>query len=349
MTPNAMSAVERPTTVTWDLTYACPLRCTHCYSESGRRPSRQLSQEDLLRVADALISLRPGGVSLTGGEPMLVPGITAIAERLSRAGIEVFLYTSGWRLGPEMVEELTDVVTQVNVSVDGATPEVHDRIRGRAGSFARAMEALAVLDTAAGRRRARGGPPLRFGIDCVVTRSNFHQMDDLCRVVAPRFPELRFVWFGAVVPSGLASRPGFEVDELLTDDQVRLLDSSRHRRHLRSLAPPSVEVVTTDNRAVQMHPDQVGSGGGFRAMLVEPDGGVRAMPMYEGTVGNLLTEDPETLWERAVARWSDPFVVATLSPVRTMRQWAEATRRIDHHFGSDQVRARIDRRPAYRP
>ncbi|MFI6995754.1 hypothetical protein [Nonomuraea wenchangensis] len=82
-------------------------------------------------------------------------------------------------------------------------------------------------------------------------------------------------------------------------------------------------------------------------LQVEPDGEVRAMPIYEGTVGNLLTEDAGTLWERVQERWSDPFVVETLSAVRSMQDWAEAARRLDHHFGTDEVRRRIDRRPPY--
>lgn len=49
--------IAPPPDVVWDITYACPLRCTHCYSESGRRPARQLSRAELIRVADALIAL----------------------------------------------------------------------------------------------------------------------------------------------------------------------------------------------------------------------------------------------------------------------------------------------------
>jgi len=342
-----MSFSDGPTDVIWDVTYACPLRCTHCYSESGRRASRQLSHDDMLRVADALVSLRPAGIALAGGEPLLVRGIFEVAERMSRTGTAVTLYTSGWCLEPWMVEDIVKVFSRVVVSVDGATPEVHDRIRGKAGSFERAMNALALLDDAARERRARGDEPFRFGIDCVVVQSNFHQLEEFCTTITPRFPEMQFILFGAAEPSGLASRVGFSDYELLTDAQASQLASTEWARHLQSLAPVTVGVGTTDNRPLQMHPDLVASGMAFRAMQVEPDGAVRAMAIYEGTVGNVLTESPAVLWERAVARWSDPFVTQTLSPVRTMKEWAEATRRIDYHFGSDEVRVRLDRRPAY--
>ncbi|MEV4076657.1 hypothetical protein [Nonomuraea fuscirosea] len=36
-----------------------------------------------------------------------------------------------------------------------------------------------------------------------------------------------------------------------------------------------------------------------------------------------------------------------LSAIRSMEDWGQATQRIDYHFGTDEVRRRIDRRPAY--
>ncbi|MEU4569893.1 radical SAM protein [Micromonospora sp. NPDC023956] len=342
-----MIAPDRPTNVIWDVTYACPLRCTHCYSESGRRPSRQLGNEDMFRVADAIVSLRPAGVALAGGEPLLVKDVFEVAGRISRAGIPVVLYTGGWSLAPWMVEAAQAVLSQVVVSVDGATAEVHDRIRGRAGSFDRAMDALAMLDGAVRQRRARGERSLSIGIDCAVVRSNVHEIEQMCTTVAPRIPGLGYLTFAAAVPAGLASRPSFGNHELLTDEQVDLLGDPAHTRRLQSLAPPSVQVTATDNRILQMHPELLARGMVFPAMQVEPDGAVRAMPIYEGTVGSLLTDPPVDLWQRAVARWADPFVTRTLGPVRSMAQWAEAARRIDYHFGSSDVRARIDRRPVH--
>ncbi|MCZ0982320.1 cytochrome P450 [Streptomyces diastatochromogenes] len=60
---------DHPLEVLWDITYACPLRCTHCYSESGRRPARRLSGEDMLRAADAILALGTEGVCLAGANP----------------------------------------------------------------------------------------------------------------------------------------------------------------------------------------------------------------------------------------------------------------------------------------
>ncbi|MFD0814693.1 radical SAM protein [Amycolatopsis umgeniensis] len=337
-----MSAPARPTNVIWDVTYACPLRCVHCYSESGRRPTRQLSLDEQLRVVDSIIELRPEMVALAGGEPLVVKGIFEVADRLSKAGIHVVCYSGGWPMKPDMAQELMRCCNTVTISLDGATAEVHDKIRGRAGSFERAMEALRILDDAV---VAESPPGFDFGIDTVAVRSNFESLEQLCTSIAPRFPALKSLAIGAVIPAGLASRSGFVEHELLSESQVERMGDPAWARHLQSLAPPSVTVTCTDNLDLQMNPAQGLET--FTALQIEPDGEVRAMPIYEGTVGSLLEESGETLWRRAIERWSHPFVTETLSAVHTVEEWAEATRRIDYRFGSESVRARIDRRPQF--
>ncbi|WP_031227303.1 radical SAM protein [Streptomyces roseochromogenus] len=331
------------------MTYSCPLRCTHCYSESGRRPSRQLDHAQLLQVTDALISLRPLGIALTGGEPLLVKGLLEVAGRITRAEIPVVLYTSGWNVDRALAEELLKVFHRIAVSLDGATAGVHNRIRGRARSFESALSTLSLLDEAsrdlAAQLHAHVGT---FGIDCSLMRSNIHQLEKFCTDIVPRFPAMRHLVFGVTVPSGLANRAGFAERELLDDALIRRTASAWQLKRLQSLAPGTLDITVEDNRMLMMHPDDLAKGWALPAMQVEPDGGVRAMPIYEGTVGNILDEDPNALWKKAVARRSDPFVVETLTPVRTMREWAEAARRIDHHFGTAEDRARIARRPEYR-
>ncbi|MEV4442971.1 radical SAM protein [Streptomyces sp. NPDC049577] len=339
-----MSVSSGPEVVVWDTTYACPLRCSHCYSESGRRAPRQLSHEDMLRVADALVTLDPRVVVLSGGEPLVVKGVFEVAGRLARAGVKTAVYTSGWIMEPWMATELAKTFDEVIVSLDGATAQVHDRIRGRRGSFDRALSALTMLDAVARERRRRQRTPLWFGIGCVVVRSNFPQLAEFCTAIAPRYPELRSVTFNAAVPEGLASRPEFGHFELLDDAQVAELTSPGKLARLQELAPDSVRVFATDNGSLVMRPNRFASRADSPVMHVEPDGEVRALSVCEGTVGNLLEESPLELWRRGTSRLQDPFVVETLSAVRTMQEWAEAVRRMDYHFGSQEVRSRIDRR-----
>jgi hypothetical protein len=178
-------------------------------------------------------------------------------------------------------------------------------------------------------------------------RSSFPQLDLFCTELAPRFPHLGFISLSSVVPSGLANRQGFVEHELLTDEESGELAGTQRRASLQRLAPDGVVVSTSDNHVMRMDPEAIRSGAAFRAMAVEPDGDVRAMCIYEGTVGNILADPPDLLWKRAVARWSEPFVAEALGSVRTMRDWAAAAQKIDRHYGSPTDLLRIERRPDF--
>ena len=99
-------SLRNPNAVIWDVTFACPLRCVHCYTESGRRPAKNLTYEEMIRVADAIISMRPKMITLCGGEPLTIKRIVDLARHFDDAGVRVFLYTSGWALPASTVEAL---------------------------------------------------------------------------------------------------------------------------------------------------------------------------------------------------------------------------------------------------
>ncbi len=338
-----------PSVINWDLTYACPFRCGHCYSESGRRPSEQLRLAQLNRVVDVFLGLRPiPKIVFTGGEPLLVDGVLDLARRLRIGGAEISLYTSGWRLDHDRTEAIAELFNRVAVSLDGADAEVNDFVRERVGAFATATRALELFDGVAADRRRRGLEPLRFGIACTLVRSNWHQLERYCTELAPRFRSLGFIRFGAMIPTGLASRESYVARELLSEGQLASLPRLRER--LRRLAPPGVEVEVLDNLHFQMTPVQMRRGAALDTLLkVEADGGVRALDVYEGTVGNILWEPFAALWERTRARFRDPFVLQQLGSVRTPQDWARACRAIDLHFAAPEVQARILRRTPVPP
>ena len=338
-----------PEGINWDITYACPLRCGHCYSESGRRAPRTVALDTMLRIADALVSLKPKSIHISGGEPLAAKGLLAVAERIAASGIELVLYTSGWSMPQALVPEIVRLFSSVHVSLDGATAAVHDRLRGRNGAFDRAMDTLTRLDRAV-RQAPLDGTRFEFGIDIGVMRDNAAQMAQFCTDLAPRFPALSFLMFGMVVPAGLASRSGFADTQLLDAAAMRALADPALAGRLTALAPASVRVGVTDNRDLMMHPDDLAAGRCVNSLMhVEPDGAVRGMPVYEGCVGNVLHEPAAAVWQRTFERCAHPFVVQTLASVRSAQQWALAARKIDRYFGTAQDLLRFSQRPAYVP
>lgn len=166
-----------PICLTWELTYACNLACTHCLSSSGRRDPRELTTAECRAVVDELARMQVFYVNIGGGEPTVRPDFWDLTSYAVGNGVGVKFSTNGVKITPEAARRLaaTDYV-DVQISLDGATPEVNDPVRG-AGSYATAMRAIRNLADAgfAG-----------FKISVVITRQNAGQLDDF-KAIADRY------------------------------------------------------------------------------------------------------------------------------------------------------------------
>ncbi len=317
----------------WDMTHACPLRCAHCYSESGRRPAGN-RDDDVMRIAEVIAEHRPKRVSLSGGEPLIVKNWPKAARRIRDAGVEVTLFTSGWTLEEADAERLAQSVTSVCVSVDGGTEQTHDALRGRSGSFQRAMAALEILDTF---KRRHDGPCYTLGIDYTVVRSNFGERERFVRDATARFSGLDYLRFAMAMPCGLAAEEAFAAREILTDELSRALRDSEPT--LQKLSEGGARVSITDTRSFMMYSEHCVEPP--RMGHIEPDGRMRAFPVFEAKVGSVLELPLEELWRRMLAWQNDPFVVEQLGSIKTNEEWARAARTIDRRFGSESDKARI--------
>jgi mycofactocin radical SAM maturase len=160
--------LDAPICLTWELTYACNLACVHCLSSSGRRDPRELSTEQCEAIIDELQAMQVFYVNIGGGEPTIRPDFWHLLSYAVDHQVGVKFSTNGVRITPERAAFLasTDYV-DVQISLDGATAEVNDRVRGK-GSYQMAIQALDNL-SAAGFKDAK--------ISVVVTRENVSQLD----------------------------------------------------------------------------------------------------------------------------------------------------------------------------
>jgi mycofactocin radical SAM maturase len=169
--------LDAPICLTWELTYACNLSCVHCLSSSGRRDPRELSTAECKAVIDELERMQVFYVNIGGGEPTVRPDFWELVDYATEHHVGVKFSTNGVKITPEIAEKLaaSDYV-DVQISLDGATAEVNDVVRGP-GSYAtalRAMENLAAAGFAG------------FKISVVVTRQNVGQLDEF-KAIADRF------------------------------------------------------------------------------------------------------------------------------------------------------------------
>ncbi len=169
--------LDAPICLTWELTYACNLSCSHCLSSSGRRDPRELSTEECFAVVDELQRLQVFYVNLGGGEPMLRADFFPIVEYAIDHQVGVKFSTNGTFLDRDAARRLAAMdYLDVQISLDGATAAVNDAVRGVGAHRAslQAMEHLADAGFGA------------FKVSVVVTRENVDELDDL-RALAESF------------------------------------------------------------------------------------------------------------------------------------------------------------------
>jgi cyclic pyranopterin phosphate synthase len=102
------------------LTDKCNLRCTYCMPAEGLPwlPSAELlSDDELVRVVAVAASLGVRTVRLTGGEPLIRPGLPGLVQRLAGL-VDLSLTTNGLGL-TRLAQPLRDAgLKRVNVSMD---------------------------------------------------------------------------------------------------------------------------------------------------------------------------------------------------------------------------------------
>ena len=134
------SDVERtmPVSLCWSPIVRCNLHCPQCLDDTS---VPEQGAADRRRIAALLATSGVLGVDISGGEPLLLRDLPALARQLTDAGrVAVSVTTNGWHL-QHRIGYLAATVDAIRVSLDGPDAPRHDRIRGT-GSFARAVDGI---------------------------------------------------------------------------------------------------------------------------------------------------------------------------------------------------------------
>lgn len=133
------------------VTYRCNFHCTMCdmptkasaYQKNGQS---EYTTEQFKEILREFAEIGTPGIGFTGGEPLLRSDIFELMAETRRLGMIAHLNTNAWLLGGKEAEQLIHIgVDSINISLDGATAETHDRIRKAPGSFGRATGAVRLL------------------------------------------------------------------------------------------------------------------------------------------------------------------------------------------------------------
>ena len=273
--------LEAPICLTWELTYACNLACTHCLSSSGRRDPRELTTAQARDFIDEVADMKVFYINIGGGEPMIRRDFFELVEHAVSRQVGVKFSTNGTRIDEAAARRLAAMdYLDIQVSIDGADAATSDRIRG-AGSYDAARRAMDNL------HEANFG---EFKISVVMTRDSVEQLDEFEQLARHCGAQLRLT---RLRPSGRG-----------VDVWSELHPTREQNRRLYHWLLGHPDVLTGDSF---FHLSALGSpldglnlcGAGRVVCLIDPVGDVYACPFVihdEFRAGNVLDAGFAAVW-----------------------------------------------------
>lgn len=155
-----------------EITNRCNLHCIHCYNykllatnTKNEEFNDVLTTEAIRDIIHEFHALGGRYVLITGGEPLERSDCLDILEYCMSIGIKTSLLTNGTLIDGNIAKELNRIGCDLQISLDGASPEVNDRIRGYK-SFRRTLNGIHnILATDANKRITLAMTPTKMNLN----------------------------------------------------------------------------------------------------------------------------------------------------------------------------------------
>jgi len=169
---------EAPIFVCWETTKACHLTCRHCRAKAIRSRQRgELTTDQALKLIDRLLEFGQPypALLLTGGDPLERSDFFELIEYAKSKGIYVAVAASVTpKLNETSLLHMKNLdVDIMSVSLDGASPESHDHLRGIGGTWKTTIDVL----------RMSREVGLRTQINTTIMRSNVKELADIFHIM----------------------------------------------------------------------------------------------------------------------------------------------------------------------
>jgi radical SAM protein with 4Fe4S-binding SPASM domain len=278
---------DAPARVYWEITRACSLVCKHCRAEAAPHADpAQLSTRAGKKLLDQLAAASPKPhLVLTGGDPLERDDLFELIAHARAIGLDVSVSPSATpRVTEDAIDKLKAAgVSAISLSLDGATSETHDALRGVPGCFERTI--------AAAKRAAAVGLP--FQVNTLVSRETHDELPAIETLVRS-FPANRWsLFFLVTIGRGTVLEPiGAQETETLLEwlatraREPGMVITTTEAPHFRRVA-----------RTGRAHGAGIRDGNGI--MFIGHDGSVHPSGFLPLSAGNVKLENPIRLYRES--------------------------------------------------
>lgn len=270
-------ARNRPINIHFELTQRCNLRCVHCLFTHD--VGDELKTDEILFILDQLRRLGVLCVSLSGGEIFTRRDIDDILAYLTQERFLLTLYTNGTLIDDRLLDMIASLKPfRVEISVYGATPDVHDAVTKVPGSFRKTTRSIRAL--------SETGVPVIF--KGFLLKHNFHERR--CMIELANQIGVEYAFDFNLMPMENGGLDNLEAG--LSIDQIRSIYREVNYEDL--ILRNSVKIKTRDS--------QLPKGGnvicnpGRISGCISSTGDVFPCPTLRIPMGNLRTRSFEEIW-----------------------------------------------------
>ena len=270
----------------------CNLACEHCLVSSGPERAQGLPGPAVRSAIDQAVALGVERFYLTGGEPLARPdAIDLVTHIVGTQGRELVLMTNGTTLKGERLRALAALPSdrlRVQISLDGASADVNDPIRGT-GTFERIRSGISAA-VAAG---------LRTTITMTLLRHNLANAAALVELAADLgVSNVHLLWphrRGRLLTGPFASLP-------TTDEILVSVRRAREVARLRGVTIDNVEELRLRFDGTPGVKNDL-AGAGWTSLCLYTDGGIYPSASMAGVpelhCGSVLETPLESIWKNS--------------------------------------------------
>ncbi len=271
-----------------DLTKNCNLTCSFCRQANESDLPDSMSFEQWSSVLGQLRGMNCKIVALAGGEPLMHKDFFSIINLATDMIEDVYVLSNGTLITQKVATQLAEKkIRGLQISLDAFNPALHDKIRGKAGTWEKATKGIKYAIDA--------GVPVT--IRTTVYRENVQEAISLLEFahdIGARIYGIR-----RVVPTGR----GGSVD-LLKPDELRALfvtlaDRAKELKMRLSLGDPFSRSLLNEQLFVE---GKIGGCSvGLNIMYIAQDGSVLLCPCLPVYCGDVKQNSVKSIWSDAMA------------------------------------------------
>ena len=270
----------------------CNLACEHCLVSSGPDRAQGLPGPVVRSAIDQAVALGAARFYLTGGEPLARPDAVEIVEHIvGTHERELVLMTNGTALKGGRLRALASLPNdrlRVQISLDGASPEINDPIRG-AGTFDRIRSGI----------RASVESGLRTTITMTLLRHNLSNAPALVELAAELgVANVHLLWphrRGRLLTGPFASLPA-------ADDILASVREARKVARARGVTIDNVEELRLRFDGTPGVKNDL-AGAGWTSLCLSTDGGIYPSASMAGVpelhCGSVLEAPLDDIWKKS--------------------------------------------------